>query len=290
MKRIAYICMTLAALCIFSACGKGEDQAQESVVKKTAEQYEGFRLEENSVSDANSFEQDGVSASVTGISYEEVVTKINLHIKNDTEENLRVMSANVSVNGMMTTDYLDCEMPAKSEKDGAIEISNEWFGEMGIAQITDVEFVLKTYNSLNDEIMQSDVIRVKTDAPWSYRQKYDDSGFEIYNAGGMKLSARSLQKSKLSNDTEIVFYAENNTDSTVSIMSQNVAVNGTEIEPLFVITVGAGKKAVDTMVFYEADLTEKQITDIKEVSASFKAFNEELETVFETELLNVPIG
>ena len=89
---------------------------------------------------------------------------------------------------------------------------------------------------------------------------------------------------------EIVFYAENNTDSAISIMSGNVSVNGKSIEPLFVMSVGAGKKAVDTMVFYDKDLKELEIGEIQTVEAKFKAFNENLETVFETDAVKVPIA
>lgn len=288
-KTICFILVCLLSLTLVS-CGGSKEEKQESVVRKTAEQFEGYKIDEAALKNAGSYEEGGVSAVVTGISYEDVVTKINLHIKNETDSPLRVMTANLSVNGLMSTDSLFSEIQAQSEQDGFIEISNEWFGEMGIEKITEAEFVIKVFDSANDEIMQSDVIKVTTDAPSSYKQTYDDSGFEIYNENGVKLSARTLRKSKLSNDMEIVFYAENNTDSAISVMSSDVSINGTEMEPLFVMSVGAGKKAVDTMVFYDADLKENKIDQIQTVEAKFKAFNEKLETVFETESVKVPIS
>ncbi len=289
MKKI--ICLLLAVLLTFTlaSCGKFSKDKQESVVRKTAEQFSDYQIEQTSLKTAGSYEEGGVSAYVTGISYEDVVTKINLHIKNEADSPLRVMTANLSINGLMSTDSLFSEIPAKSEQDGFIEISNEWFGKMGIEKIAEAEFVVKVFDGGNNEIMQSDVIRVETDVPASFRQKYDSSGFEIYNGNGVKLSARSLSKSELSDDMELVFYAENNTDSAISIMSGDVSVNGTAIEPLFVMSVGAGKKAVDTMVFYDKDLKELNISEIQFVEAQFKAFNESLETVFETEPVKVPI-
>ena len=44
------------------------------------------------------------------------------------------------------------------------------------------------------------------------------------------------------------------------------------------------------MVFYETDLTQNNIERIKTVTARFKAFNERLETVFDTEPVNVPVA
>lgn len=288
-KTICFILVCLLSLTLVS-CGGSKEEKQDSVVRKTAEQFEDYKIDEAALKNAGSYEEGGVSAVVTGISYEDVVTKINLHIKNETDSPLRVMTANLSVNGLMSTDSLFSEIQAQSERDGFIEISNEWFGEMGIEKITEAEFVIKVFDSANDEIMQSDVIKVTTDAPSSYKQTYDDSGFEIYNENGVKLSARTLRKAKLSNNMEIVFYAENNTDCAISVMSSDVSVNGTVMEPLFVMSVGAGKKAVDTMVFYDADLKENKIDQIQTVEAKFKAFNEKLETVFETESVKVPIS
>lgn len=293
MRRTMSAALAFLLLLALAGCGNGktaDSENQESVVRKTAEQYEGYRVEENPVTESGSFEEGGVSADVTGIVYEDVVTKIGLHIKNESDSPVRVMTANLSINGLMSTDSLFTEVAAQSETDGFVEISNEWFGEMGIQQITEAEFVIKVFDTKNDEIMQSGVITVKTDAPASYKQQYDDSGFVIYNENGVRLSARALQKSKLSDDMEIIFYAENDTDSAISIMSDDVSVNGLPMEPLFVMTVGAGKKAVDTMVFYDEDLKENEIAEIDSVDARFKAFNEELETVFETELVKVPIG
>lgn len=288
-KTICLLGMLLLSFALVS-CGGAKKEKQETVVRKTAEQFAGYQMEQASLKKAGSYEEGGVSAVVTGLSYEDVVTKINLHIKNDTDSPLRVMTANLSINGLMSTDSLFSEIPARSEQDGFVEISNEWFGKMGIKKITEAEFVVKVFDSDNNEIMQSEVIRVETDAPASYKQNYDDSGFEIYNENGVKLSARSLQKSELSDNMEIVFYAENNTDSAISIMSGNVSVNGKSIEPLFVMSVGAGKKAVDTMVFYDKDLKELEIGEIQTVEAKFKAFNENLETVFETDAVKVPIA
>ena len=288
MRKIICFATALTFTLLLVACG-GQPAGEESVVQKTTQQYDGFKLKPAGIKKADSYTEEGISVSVTDISYEDVVTRIGFQLKNETDAPVRVGTANFSINGFMCTDGLFCEVPANSEQTSALEISNEWFGKMQIALIDDMEFVVKVYDLDNNEIKQSDVLKVKTDAPFTYRQKYDDSGFEIYAENGVKISARLLQKSAHSNDLELVFYAENDTDSAISIMSYDVFVNEIPIEPLFVISVGAGKKAVDTMVFYETDLTQNNIERIETVTARFKAFNERLETVFDTEPVNVPI-
>lgn len=288
MKKWTFLCLILAFVCLCSACGS--TGGEESVVKKEVKQEEGFRPKEAKLKEAEHVSQDGVSVSLVGISYEDVVTTLNLHVKNETEEERNVITANLSVNGIMSHDNMSVTVPAMSEADGTVSLSNSWLGEMQIEQIAEIEFMIKGFNSLHDEVFVSDTHTFYTDAPDSYKQTYDDSGFVVYHHNGFLLSARTLQKSELSNDMELVFYAENNTDDTICIMSQDVSVNGIPVKPLFVLTVGPNKKAVDTMVFYNQELQEKAIGDIQTVSASFKAFNEDLETVFETEILQVPIG
>lgn len=288
MRKIICFATALAITLLLAACG-GQPAGEESVVKKTTQQYDGFKPKTAGIKKADSYTEEGISVSVTDISYEDVVTKIVFRMKNETDAPVRVGTANFSINGFMCTDGLFCEVLANSEETSALEISNEWFGKMQIEVIEDMEFVVKVYDVDNNEIKQSDILKVKTNAPFTYRQKYDDSGFEIYNGNGVKISARLLQKSEHSNDLELVFYAENNTGSAISVMSYDVLVNEIPVEPLFVISVGAGKKAVDTMVFYEKDLKQNNIEHFEKVTARFKAFNEGLETIFDTDPVNIPI-
>lgn len=290
MKKIVCIFLAVSLLACVAGCSGKTGKSQESVVKKTNEQLEGYTITQTSVKKADKYTEGGVSVEVCGFNYNDVDTALCLHIKNGADRPLRIVTANLSINGMMCTDSLFLEIPATSEKDGFLKISNEWFGRMQISTIADMEFVVKVFDENNNEIMQSPVLRVETDAPFFHQQDYDDSGVEIYNQNGIKLSARSLQKSALSEDMELVFYAENNTDHAISVMSYDVSVNGVAIEPLFVMSVGAGKKAVDTMVFYKKDLDALSISQMETVTAKFKAFNENLETAFETDSILVPIA
>lgn len=287
IRKIMIFVLCSVMVLSLAACGT---KKEESVSIKDADIYSEYKIEESAVKEKQDFSQDGITVTVGDITYEDVTTKINMHVKNAREETVTVSTANLSINGLMSNDTMLLTLDAKTEKDSYIQISNEWFGQMNIETIKIIEFVIKVFDEKNDEIMKSDVLTIKTDAPWTYRQKYDDEGVVLYDDNGITLAVREVQKSALSNDMELVFYAENKTNKAISIMCDDVSVNGTPIEPLFVITVGAKKKAVDSMLFYENDMTEGKITEFKNVKASFKAFDENLETVFETEILEVPIN
>ncbi|MBO5734192.1 MAG: hypothetical protein J6R66_04820 [Clostridia bacterium] len=288
LKRMTLIALSAVLMLSVAACGKNIKN-KESVSVKESELYSNYQLDETALKESPEFEQGGVKVTMTGITYEDVITKFNYHIKNDTDKKIKVVTTDLSVNGLMCTDAMMIDIDAKSEKDSFIEISNEWFAELNIKTVKDIEFVIRVLDENAEEIIKSDVLKAKTDASKKYKQQYDNEGVVIYKKGGIVLAARELKKSKLSNDMELTFYVENNTDQAFSIMANEVSVNGTPVNPTFVITVGAHKKAVDSMLFHEADLSEGRITEFKTVKASFRAINDNLETVFETKVVEIPI-
>lgn len=286
MKKISIL--FLAFILVFSASSCGI-RKEESVSVKETDTYSEFEIDTADIKKKDSFSEDGFSLSVADISYEDVVTKINLEIENNREEKITVATTDLSINDLMCNDAMIINMRPMSKNDAYIEISNEWLAKMNIKTISDIEFVVKVFDERSEEILKSDILKIKTDAPWTYRQKYENDGVEIYSAGKIKLFACGVEKSELSGDSELVFYVENKTKSTISIMSEEVSVNGKPIEPLFVMTVGSDKKCVDSMLFYEKDLKDAEINEIEKVEVKFKAFDESLKTVFETEIIEIPV-
>ncbi len=286
MKKAVVLFLIFNLIMTLCACGI---KKEESVTVKDADLYSEYKIDQTAISEKDDFSKDGVVVAVGDITYEDVVTKINLNIENNREEKITVIATELSVNGLMCNDSLMVSMEPSSKSDNFIEISNQWFGEMNIETISDIEFVIKAFNEKDEEILKSDTLKIKTDASWTYKQEYDEGGHIIYKDNDITLSAREVKKSKLSEDYELVFFAENNTKGPISIMSEEVSVNGKAIEPLFVMTIGAGKKCVDSMLFYKADLDELEIKEIKKVKASFKAFDGNLKTVFEIKGVEVPI-
>jgi len=285
-KKIVLLLLTAIVFMSFTACNLNN---KESVSVKESEMYKEFDIEKTQIKEENVFSKDGITVSLKNISYGDVETALNFDIKNDTDKKIKVVTSDFSVNGLMCLDAMMTDVNERAQKQGKINISNEWLYDMGIKSIADIEYIIKIYDENNEEILSSDILKVKTDAPWHHSQSYDKDGVKIYNKGGLLLSVKNIKKSSHSNDTEIVFYAENNTDRTISIMATEVFVNKKPIEPVFVITVGPKKKAVDSMLFYESDLSSAQISEITSVNAKFKAVNDSLETVFETENVEIPV-
>ena len=289
IKKIISV-LLLAVLSVMCASCGNSVKNKESVSVKESELYSNFQLSEAEILEENTFNHEDVTVTLKGITYEDVITKFDFHIKNDSDKKVKIVSTDFSVNGLMCPDSMMVDVEAKSECDNFIQVSNEWFSEMNIETVQDFEYVIRIYDESDNEIFKSEVIKGSADAPKDYEQKYDEEGFVIYNKGGITLSARELKKSKLSDDMELTFYVENNTEQMFNVMAEEVFVNGTPVDPTFVITVGAHKKAVDSMLFHEEDLADGKISEFKTVKASFRAINGNLETIFETDVVEIPVG
>ena len=288
IKKIISVLLLAVVSVSCTSCGKIKNK--ESVSVKESELYSNFQLNETELTEENTFIYKDISVTLKGITYEDVITKFDFHIKNDSDKKVKIVSTDFSVNGLMCPDAMMIDVEAKTERDSFIQVSNGWFSEMNIETVQDFEYVIRIYDENDNEISKSTVLKGSADAPKDYKQKYDEEGFIIYNKGGITLSARELKKSKLSDDMELTFYVENNTNKSFNVMAEEVFVNGTPVDTTFVITVGANKKAVDSMLFQKKDLTEAKISEFEKVKASFRAINDNLETIFETELVEIPVG
>lgn len=287
-KRIITIVIFSVLLISCAGCGN-KIKNKESVSVKETENISNYALNAIPLSKEVVFEKDGVKVLLKEILYEKYTTKIMFHINNKIEENIKILVTDLAINGLMNTETMMIDVEKETEKDACIEISNEWFSELNIDAIKELEFLVRVLDENSVEKFKSDILKAETKAPISFNQQYDDDGFIIYSKNGINLLARELKKSKLSNDFELVFFVENNTGTQFSIVAEDVKVNQRPIDHTFIMTVGAKKKAVDTMLFEESALKSIKADEIKTVEASFRAFSDSLETVFETENIQIPI-
>ena len=76
--------------------------------------------------------------------------------------------------------------------------------------------------------------------------------------------------------TTVNLRIENATDTNLTVQARNVSVNGYMVDPIFSADVSAGKKANDTMTFFDSDLEEigiKERSDITDIELNFHWFN-----------------
>ena len=117
-------------------------------------------------------------------------------------------------------------------------------------------------------------------------EKYDDSGYEVYNKNGLRIVTKKLVKddSEYSNDINTLMLAENRGNETVSIECdfEGLTVNGKEIDYLYDGTELRSEEASVIKIVLMSDSLEDngifEIGDIKEIRMKI-VVNEETEEI-----------
>ena len=137
-----------------------------------------------------------------------------------------------------------------------------------------------------DNDKQDNQSQGKTEEAESDTQIYDDSGMEVYNAGGIRIVVKSLEEEMMDWDLlgqNLTVYIENNTDQNISVDLGYAAVNGSEgkyqRDPLGPNdipgeTVLAGRKALVGYFFLNPNPSESiGIEQIENLELSFHIYN-----------------
>lgn len=281
---LTFVCFIL--IFTFVSCGNKTND-EESVVVKETDSSKDYTLEESHITKKVTYKEDGIKVSVEDILYEELVTWLKFTIENDTDNQIQVLTTDLSINDIMCNYSLLAHIEPKSTKNDYLQISNEWFDNLDITTIKDIELTIRILDENSEEIKRSDSLKITTDAPKKYVQEYKKDGSVIYKKDGVVIISKGLKKSKLSDDTELLLYIENNTDTHFSIMLEDVLVNKKSISPTFIVSIGAHKKAVDSVLFSKEDLDKQNIEKISLINLTFKAINSSSEIVFKTETIGL---
>ena len=286
-KKTLLIVLSCVFVLTFSACSKAQNK--DSVFVKESDDSVDYRLDEAKLLNPVEFSNDDILVTFEDILYEDLVTWFTFNIQNDSEMPLNVLVTDFSVNGVMYQDSMLSGIDPKNTKTVYFEISNDWFFDFFIKTIKELEFTVRILDENSNEIASSDVLKATPDAPKKYVQQYDKSGTPVFEKDGALILSQGINKSKMSDDSELVFYIENNTDSHFSVIAEEVYVNENLFSPAFIVSVGANKKATESMLFTKEELKGTKIEKIFSVKASFRAIDKKSNIVFKTDLLDIPL-
>ena len=93
----------------------------------------------------------------------------------------------------------------------------------------------------------------------------------IYDENDIKVTAKALEESLLG--TGITVLVENNSSRNITVQTRKSSINGLMIETLFSCDVAAGKKANDSIIFYDYELEISGIETIKDMEFSLHIFD-----------------
>ncbi|MGN0545996.1 MAG: lipoprotein [Acutalibacteraceae bacterium] len=277
MKK--FIAILTALTIVFSLAGCVSQQQSEGkapVSVSESESQSGKKANSDvSVAEKVVFDGDGIKITVKGLETDGLFgAELKLLVENNGSQNITVQARNLSVNGIMADYTLSCDVAAGKKANDEISIGYSGLKAAGVEVIKDIEFSFHIFDSDSwDNIVDSDVIRIETDADPSYVQTVDDSGFVAVDRDGVKLVIKKLDSEDSFWGADVYVYVENNSDKDITVQTRDVSVNGFMADPSFSCDVPAGKKAFDTITFMESDLENNGITDITTLELYFHVFD-----------------
>lgn len=189
---------------------------------------------------------------------------VEVLLENKTDKTLLFTWNNTSVNGFMHDPFWAEEVAAGKKAKSTIHFDTYQLEEYGVESVDEIQFTLYVYDS--DDFMAD---------------PYVSEVFTIYPTG---LSAETMvyptRGSKageqvIADNEDVTFiiesagvdgsfynlrcYISNKTDKNVMVSWEEVSVDGFMIDPLWAVTVGAGKQAVTDISFLRSDLADNGI-------------------------------
>ena len=236
------------------------------------------------------YDADGIR--ITAVSLEQDSfwgPAVKVLVENNSDKNITVQARNCSINGLMVEPMFSCDVAAGKKANDSITFMSSDLETANITVIKDIEFFLHIFDADSwDAIADSPVITLTTSADPSYEQVFNTDGFVAYEDGGIKIIVQKLNSADSFWGSDVYIYAENNTNSNITIQSRDVSINGFMVDPIFSCDIAAGKKAYDTITFFESDLEENGIQDITELELKFHIFSSDSwDTIHDTNAIIV---
>ena len=244
--------------------------------------------EEVIVTETVLLDESGVKITATGLDTNAFMgPELTILIENNTEQNLTVQTRSASVNGYMTDTSISEDIAPGKKANSEISFSSSDLEQCGIETIADMEFSFHIFDSETwDTYLDTALISVITSAADGYTYTYDDSGEVLYDADGIKITARGLTETFLG--TDALIYIHNSTDKNITVQARDTSVNGFMLSPSLSEEVTPGKHSIAGMTFFSSELEENSISKITEIETSFHIFDTDTwETIIDTEPITI---
>lgn len=237
------------------------------------------------------YDADGVRITVLSLDMKGsfMGPDIKLLVENFGTENVTVQMRRLSVNDLMIDGVFSCDVAAGKKANDGITLMASDLQAAGIAQIQTIAFSFHIFlTDTGETLTDSEMILLETTSDRSYVQTYDDSGFVAVDESGVRVVIKELESEDSYWGAELHIFAENDSGRDIAIQARNVSVNGFMVDPAFFCEITAGKKAFDTITFFESDLADNGISAITDVELQFHVSDmNSWDTIFDTEPINI---
>ncbi len=303
LRKVSLTIMIILLLTFITACTPSSNTEEEitnldrnvtNILDSDESEEVALETEDNNIRETVEeqvlLDQDDIKITLKSLDFDGFYgPELKVLIENNSDKSIIVQTRDSSVNDIMIETMFSCNVAAGKKANDSIDFMRADFEQAGIATIQNIEFKFHIFDSDKwDVILDSDTITVNTTADPSYVQAYDDSGLVVLDDKDIKIVMKRVSSTESFWGADVYVYIENNSDKDVTIQARDVSINGFMIDPIFSSDVLSGKKAYDTITFFESDLADNDIKSIDIMELSFHIFDSNSwDTYFDTQLIEV---
>ena len=116
----------------------------------------------------------------------------------------------------------------------------------------------------------------------------DVNGIVLYDANDIKITCKGYTEDDSFWGPTLKYLVENNTNKNITVQVRDCSVNGFMVDPTCSTDVASGKKANDTMTWFESDFEENDIDAIETIEFYFHIYDaDEWETIVDSEIITL---
>lgn len=281
MKKVLNLLLILLVCLSLAACGSGDPTndkvptgAENNDTSKNEEVKEVVKSD-ISVEEKVLFETSDIKVTLKGIDTDGWMgPEIKFLVENNGSKTIDINNDYTVVNGYTLDGWFSCEVAAGKKSNESLTLMSSDLKNCDIDVIKDVTLSFYTVDpETYDRIDENIVVSFTTLGSENYTQKYDDSGFELFNQNGIKAVIKKMNSSDSFWGADLYIYVENNSGKHVTVSSEETSVNGFMIDGWYSCEVLDGTRRISTMTFMESDLEENGITDITDLETKFYAYD-----------------
>lgn len=301
MKKIKTILSVSVCILIFMSMAIASSSTKEDKKDIVTDSSQNNVVDNDSV-DTNTSDADVATSSNPTISEQELLNMndiiitateyvsdsifgdgIKVTIQNNTDGEVMIGCSALIVNNYMINDLFGSTIAAGMISNDTIYISSRELEAAGIDTVGQVEIYFHAFDESYNYIFNDEYVVIQTSEFNNMDTAPNDAGSELYNENGIKIIGKTVDENSFWGSA-ILLYMENNTDENIGITVSTMAVNGIMVDPFMSSEIYAHRMAIDDITLFSSDLEENGISEINEVSVTFRIYDSTTyQTIVETD-------
>ncbi len=282
-----FIAAGLALAIVFSFAGCSEDSSSETSkpgnmqsVTSTKPSSSIDKTEQHKFKETVLVDNELILFKITAIEKDPIWGySLKAQIENRTEKDLMFSLNDVSVNGFMFDPYFAVTVTSGMKANKDISFSNDGFKEIGIQDVTDIEFELRVYDSKDwsaDALVEEDFVVYPQgkEAAKDYPRTEQETDIVLFDNEHCTMVVTGFDPDSIWGYSAQV-YLVNKTEDTLMFSVGDAAINGFMCDPYFAVTVAPGKKSITAISWTKSALEENNITEVESISLPIRVYDAE---------------